>query len=307
VLDFLASRLAALLAERAAAGLHRAYAEQAGAGPFLRGGLDLPAQLRGGDGRKDRLHCRYDEFTADVPCNQVPKATAAQVLESPLLGAPVRAALLQALPAFAGVSLVALGPDVFAGALPDRLAEAYRPLLDLCRLLAEGLAAGRTSGPASTPAFLLDMERVFESYVTRGVRDGYAESLRDVVRVQPLYAVNRPRAGQPDLQLRPDLLVERGGRPVWVLDVKWKALAGAPLVTADVYQVLAYCTALGIRRGILVYPGGRNRVWHYPLARGPIRLEIRTLRVTGSRPVCRRSLRRLVGNLRGTGAARHKT
>jgi 5-methylcytosine-specific restriction enzyme subunit McrC len=303
LLDFLAGRLASLLTERAAAGLYRGYAERSDVGPFLLGGVDLPAQLRNTNGRKDRLHCRYEEFTPDVPCNQLPKSTATRVLQSPLLAETTRTALQTALQAFAEVRTIAVGPEAFARALADQLAEAYRPLLDLCRLLEDGLAAGRRSGPAPAPAFLVDMERVFERYVTQGVRDGYAESCRDVVHVQPLHVANRPVNGQPDIQLRPDLVIERGGRPVLAIDAKWKAMAGSPLMTADVYQMLAYCTALGVRRGVLVYPGQRNRVWHYPLARVPIRMEIRTLRVTGSRPTCRRALQQLICKLRETRAA----
>src|SRR5262249_19741031 len=53
VLDFLAGQLAARLAERTAAGLHRGYREQAEQGPFLHGRLDLAAQLREAPGRKD--------------------------------------------------------------------------------------------------------------------------------------------------------------------------------------------------------------------------------------------------------------
>jgi 5-methylcytosine-specific restriction enzyme subunit McrC len=304
LLDFLARRLATLMTERAAAGLHRAYAERSDAGPFLRGGLDLAAQLRATDGRKDRLHSRFEEFTPNVPCNQIPKATAARVLRSPLPSDGTRTVLQTALQAFTEVRPIALEPEVFAQALTDRLAEPYRPVLDLCRLLVEGLAAGRKSGPALTPAFLIDMEHVFERYVTQGVQDALAESLRDIVHLQPLHVANQPVVGQPDIYFRPDLTIERGGRPVLAVDAKWKALAGSPLVTADVYQMLAYCTALGIRRGILVYPGQRNRVWHYALARVPIHLEIRALRVTGSRAMCRRSLQHLICKLRETGARR---
>src|SRR5262245_5790383 len=93
LLDFLAGRLARLLTERAARGLHRAYVERSAEGPFVQGRLDLPAQIRGAPGRKDRVHCRHEDFTLDVPCNQVPRATAEQVLRSPLLGDAVRAAL----------------------------------------------------------------------------------------------------------------------------------------------------------------------------------------------------------------------
>jgi 5-methylcytosine-specific restriction enzyme subunit McrC len=293
VLDFLAGQLAQLLAERAAAGLHRAYAGRADQGPFLLGKLDLAAQLRDPNGRKDQFHCQYEDFTADVPCNQIPKATAERVLGSPLLGEEARAALRRALSGFAGISTIPLDPDSYAAAAPDRLTEAYRPLLDLCRLLAEGLTAGPAAGRTACPAFLLDMERVFECYVTQGVRRAFPPGGRYDVAVQPLFVANQPLIGQPDISMRPDIVVHRTGQPVLVVDAKWKSLIGSPLVTEDLYQVLAYGAALKVRRALLVYPGRRDRSWTYSLARVPVRVEIRTLRVTGSREDCTRSLGKL--------------
>jgi 5-methylcytosine-specific restriction enzyme subunit McrC len=292
-LNFLAGRLARLLAERVAAGLHRAYAERAEQGRFLQGRLDLPEQLRDPHGHKDQLHCRYQDFTADVPCNQVPKATAELVLRLPFLADPVRAALGRSLQAFSGIRSVPLGPEAFVAAEPDRTTETYRPLLDLCRLLSESLAPGEASGTAVCPAFLLDMEHVFERYVTQGVAGAFPEAGQYGVSVQPHHTANRPVPGQPDISLRPDLTVDRAGRPVLVVDAKWKGLAGSPLVTPDLYQVLAYCTALGVKRALLVYPGRHDREWVYALAREPVRLDIRTLRVSGSPEACARSLRRL--------------
>ena len=257
-LDFLAGRLASLLAERAAVGLHRGYAERAERAAFLQGRLDVAAQVRDGGTRKDALHCRFEEFTADVPCNRVPKAVAELVLRSPLAGERARSVVRQALGGFDAVQAAALGPDSFAEAEPGRLTEAYRPLLDLCRLLADGLAPGGREGATVCPAFLLDMERVFEGYVTRGIVDSFAGRSGFRVEVQPRYVANRPVAGQPDIHLRPDVLITRDGRPEVVVDAKWKNLADSPLVTDDVYQVLAYCTALGVGRGVLVYAGRRR-------------------------------------------------
>jgi 5-methylcytosine-specific restriction enzyme subunit McrC len=300
-LDFLAGRLARLLTERAAAGLHRAYAERTQHGPFLQGRLDLPAQLRDPNGRKDRFHCQFEEFTADVPCNQVPRATAELVLRSPLLGEGVKPALQQALLPFAGISSVPLGPDLSQAASPDRLTEVYRPLLELCRLLADGLTAGKNAGPTPCPAFLLDMERVFERYVTRAVAGAFPPGGRYEVAAQPLHVANQPMAGQPDIHLRPDITIQSAGRPLVVVDAKWKRLKGTPLVTEDVYQVLAYCTALGVRRAMLVYPGRRDRAWQYRLAQAPVEVEIRTLRVTGSREACEDSLKKLGRHVRRVG------
>jgi len=128
--------------------------------------------------------------------------------------------------------------------------------------------------------------------------EGFPAGGRYGVSVQPLHVGNQPVAGQPDLHLRPDVTLDRAGRPVLVVDAKWKRLKGTPLVTEDVYQVLAYCTALGVRRGVLVYPGRRDRAWEYRLAGAPVCLEVRTLQVVGTREAMARALRRLPRALR---------
>jgi 5-methylcytosine-specific restriction enzyme subunit McrC len=303
VLDLLADQFAQLLAQRAAAGLHRAYAERAEQGPFLHGRLDVRAQLRESPVRKERLHGRYDDLTADVPCNQVLKATAERLLNSPLLGVEVCAALRRALQSFDAVQSTALGPDGFARLVPEQLPESYRPLLDLCRLLVEGLMPDTSPGSTPSPAFLIDLERAFERHLTRGVVAAFAGRRRWSVAVQPRSVANRPTEGQPDLSLRPDLVLRRDGRPVLVVDAKWKRLPPDALLTDDVYQVLAYATLLGARGAVLVYPGGREHVWDYALTDSPIRLVVRTLGVTGTRKKCERELRTLGRWLRRCAAA----
>ena len=279
VLDFLAGRLARRMAERAAAGLHRGYAEHAACGPFLQGRLDLAAQLR--EPRKDRLHSRPDDLTADVPPNRLPRAAAEAALNSPLVGDAARSALRRALADFAGVRA---DPVVLGESYP----EGYGPLLDLARLVLDGLRPGEASGPTPAPAFLLDTERVFERYVASGVRD----ALGDDVRVQPRVAVARA-AGLPDVVLRPDLLIERDGRAVCVADTKWKRPGRSGPEPADLHQALAYATALAADRVVLVYPGRRDRAARYELAVADVAVEVRTLRVVGPAADCRRSLRRL--------------
>jgi 5-methylcytosine-specific restriction enzyme subunit McrC len=292
VLDFLAGQLACRLAQCVAAGLHRVYRERAEQGTILHGRFDLPAQLREAPGRKDQLHGRYDDLSVDVPCNQAAKATAELLLASPLLSEDVRSNLRRALAGFEGVSSVPLSPQLWDALPVDRFPVAYRPLLDLCLLLAESLAPGEAAGTTPGPSFLLDMERVFERHVTRGVCDAFARSRRWTVSVQVTHTVNKPVADQPDVTMCPDLTIDRAGRPVLVVDAKWKRLP-ASLVTVDVYQVLAYGTTMGAEGVALVYPGRRERIWEYRFAHTPLRLTVHTLRVAGSRASCLRSVRRL--------------
>jgi 5-methylcytosine-specific restriction enzyme subunit McrC len=56
--------------------------------------------------------------------------------------------------------------------------------------------------------------------------------------------------------LRPDILWRVGGSPVAVIDAKYKAEKPRGYPNADLYQLLAYCTVLGLDAGHLVYARG---------------------------------------------------
>jgi 5-methylcytosine-specific restriction enzyme subunit McrC len=295
-LDFLAGQLARRMAERVTAGLHRAYREQYERGTALHGRLDLPAQMREACGRKDLLHSQYDELGADIPCNRAVKATAEAVSASPLLGAEARAALRQALVGFEGVSSAPLSLRLWDSAETERLPVEYRPLLDLCRLLADSLTLNDAAGNTRAPSFHLDLERVFEMHVTRGIVRAFSQSTSHTVAVQATHMVNEPIADQPDLTIRPDLTIDRDGRTVLVIDAKWKCLP-KNAESADLYQVLSYGTMLGAEDVALVYPGRRWSVREYRFTHTPLRLMICTLQVGGTRPACLRSVRRLVRHI----------
>jgi 5-methylcytosine-specific restriction enzyme subunit McrC len=298
LLRFLARRLVSLLSERVAAGLHRSYAERAGEGPYLQGRLDVAAQLREGTARRDTLHYRRDDFTTDVPCNQVPRATLELLLRSGLIDEPLGTVLRQSLRTLDGISATVLTPEVFTRAAADRTVADYRPLLDLCRLLAEGLQPSAGMSPAPGPTFLLDLERVFERYVTRGVVEAFAGDGRFRVAEQVWYAASEPVAGQTNLLLCPDVTIWEGEQVPCVVDAKWKQLPPEGRLTGDLYQVLAYCAGLGTRRALLVYPGRRDNCRAYLMPRTSVRVEVRTLRVTADAESCRRSLRRLGRHVR---------
>ncbi len=103
--DLLAKRLSLLLDERGRAGLHRAYVEQREVGPFVRGRLDVAEQMRHGLARADRLHCRPEEQTCDLACNQAAKAAGEMLLDCPFVQESTRAELRGVLAAYAAVLL----------------------------------------------------------------------------------------------------------------------------------------------------------------------------------------------------------
>ena len=58
--------------------------------------------------------------------------------------------------------------------------------------------------------------------------------------------------------MKPDLVWYRGGKPLAVIDAKYKIEKVVGYPNADLYQMLAYCTALGLPIGHLVYARGNE-------------------------------------------------
>jgi 5-methylcytosine-specific restriction enzyme subunit McrC len=257
-------------------------------GPFLQGRLDVTAQLREGP-RRDRLHCRHDEFTSDVLCNQVMRSTLEMLGRSPLVGDAVRSSLRQTLVALEPITAVALSPEAFSRALANGATTAYRPLLELSRLLFDGLHPA--AGAGTSAGFLLDLERLFERHVTRGIHEAFAGS---GFRVEEQLLV---RISDSGVSLRPDVLIQQDERTHLVADAKWKHLRPRAVHPDDLYQILAYGSVVGARRLALVYPGRRDG-WHGIRLENGIEVRMHVLRVTSGGPACRRSLQRLGRALR---------
>lgn len=305
--DLIASAFADRLADVSASGLHREYREHSQMGPSLVGRLNATAQAR--ESRRDVLHSLPDDLTPQLPCNAIPVGLARQWLASPL-NDRIRSRLASALVGWQEVKS-AYGP------LPAQTPPGYEKLFALCRWLAscdsvsawfssdrwgEGFSAPnprfwgeRVTGlsaslpfsaltfPSTAPR-LISLSRVFERLVTRLV-GGEAQRTFTICPVGALTGPARPR-----LTMRPDVTLWRDGRPVRVVDAKWKTLPRESVVTADVYQALAYAVGVGVSEVVLVYPG-RRRGWSFDV--GSVRVRVMTLEVAGPRDRCERSGRRL--------------
>jgi 5-methylcytosine-specific restriction enzyme subunit McrC len=58
--------------------------------------------------------------------------------------------------------------------------------------------------------------------------------------------------------LKPDIVWRVGSKVAAVVDAKYKAEKPSGFPNADLYQLLAYCTVLGLRVGHLVYAAGTS-------------------------------------------------
>ena len=84
------------------------------------------------------------------------------------------------------------------------------------------------------------------------------------------------------MRLRPDLVWQDGSRCVFVGDAKYKRIDDDRMRNADLYQLLAYVTALDLPGGILVYAKGEAEVAEYEVRHSGKLLKVSALDLTGN-------------------------
>lgn len=248
-LDLVAAMLAFFartLRQSLAAGLIRSYRREHERMPALRGRIDF-AELTAQPTRPFPIPCEYEDFTADNHLNRYLKAAVREALRLPGAPASVRQLLMRQLVHFEEVADVAVRTDALDNHHFTRLDEHYRTPVQLARLVLSRRSLADRAGGQRARTFVIDMNLLFERFVTQELR-----------RLLPAELTLNPQAHVPldvgrRVPMRPDILLRRDGRDVYVADIKYKLSATGIARTSDYYQLLAYATALDLDEGLLIY------------------------------------------------------
>ena len=237
-------------------GLLQGYRRKEDALYTVRGRIRFGDQISRRFGIPLPIEVAFDEYTEDIEKNRLLK-TAIHRLGHTLIHSPTtRRGLRRLRPAFAMVGLGSYRPGPLPEVQYSRLDEHYRPAVELARLIIENTSLELFQGKVVGAAFLIDMNKVFEEflYVALGEALGLPERVwqrgtrlaLDEDNQIPMY---------PDLSWWPARPGENGSLPTFVGDAKYKKLEPERFEHADIYQMLAYCTAAKLSSGLLVYAG----------------------------------------------------
>lgn len=225
---------------------------------FLRGQLNVVAQMRQPPGRQHHFQIRHDVFLPDRAENRLLKLALEQVAKSTQDAANWRLAnelraMLAEVPASRQVA------QDFRAWSRDRLMAHYQAVKPWCELILNQQMPMAVSGEWRGMSLLFPMEKLFEQYVEGWLRRRLVPGVR--LTAQAARHSLCQHNGSAMFRLEPDLLLEQG-QQAWVLDTKWKRLDAADrqnkygLSQADFYQLFAYGQKYLAGRGemALIYP-----------------------------------------------------
>jgi 5-methylcytosine-specific restriction enzyme subunit McrC len=230
--------------------------------PLVRGRIRVADQMARRPGLPLPLEVRYDEYAPDIPENRLIRSALRRMQAVPGMRRDFSARLAHLDGRLEGVQVLPPG-----AALPTwrltRLNARYAAALRLAEIVLRNQSAEPGPGGVSVATFVVSMAKVFEDFVAVALREALAPHPGHTEAQYPGHLDE-----QRKIAILPDVVHVVADQPVAVFDAKYKLEdASSSYPNADVYQMLAYCTALQLPRGWLVYaqgsaPPGVRRVRH---------------------------------------------
>ena len=275
--DALALALASHARRAFSRGLLHGYRTEEEALHTVRGRIRFAEQIRRRFGIPLPVEVRYDEFTDDILANRLVKAAVRRLGGMRLRSPKARRGLGWVAGTLDNVSPVEFPPRNVPEVRFDRLNEHYRGVVGLSRLVLRHSAFESGRGTVRASGFLVDMNVLFQEFVTVALRERLALSGGAFGE----RTINTLDKGDR-VHLRPDLVWRYGSSCVFVGDAKYKRIEDERAPNADLYQLLAYVTALDLPGGMLIYAQGREEPVVHEVRYSGKRLEVAALDLSGS-------------------------
>ena len=259
----------------------------------VRGRIRFDEQIRRRFNIPLPVEVRYDEFTDDILANRLVKAAAQQLGRMRLRSPKARRDLGWIAGILDNISLVEFPSARVPTVTFDRLNEHYRSVVELSRLILQHRAFESSRGRVRAAGFLMDMTRVFQEFVTVALREALGLS-QEAFRERSIWSLDE--AGR--VHLRPDLVWQDGSSCRFVGDAKYKRLAPSGFQHADIYQMLAYCTAADLPSGLLIYAKGESESGVHRIRNTNKTIELASLDLRGSPEEILAEVRGLAGRVK---------
>ena len=275
--DTLAISLVSTARRAFSRGLLHGYRRREEALQTVRGRIRFTEQLRRRYGVPLPIEVRYDEFTDDIPANRLVKAAAVRLSGMRLRSPRAIRGLRWIVGIMGNVASTEYPRTAVPGVVFDRLNLHYRDVVELSRLILRHGTFEARRGVFRASGFLMDMNRVFQEFVIQALRDSLGVSNR-ILRSEESVAFDQGRK----VLLRPDISWWDGRTCTFVGDAKYKNLTGRRVPVGDLYQLLAYATALDLPGGLLIYAEGEADAGTFDVVNSGKRLEVAALDLSGT-------------------------
>jgi 5-methylcytosine-specific restriction enzyme subunit McrC len=243
----------------------------------IRGRVRIAEQFRTRTGLTLPIEVAYDDFTPDILENRLLRTAVDMLGQLHLRHRDSRTTLARLRRQLNGISSIVADRRGIPEPHWTRFNERYRAAVALARLIINTAGLEARAGGKDASAFLVDMNALFERFIRVAVREALGIELKAFPPAARGHVMHLDQ--EHKVPLKPDLSWWSGGRCLFAGDCKYKRTEGT-VPNADVYQMLAYLTALELTNGLLIYAAGEDIPHTVTVAAAGKRIYVRTVDVT---------------------------
>ena len=158
---------------------------------------------------------------------------------------------------FDEASDIIVNENTFKNLRFNRITEAYRPAIQLARLIILNFSPDVKGGRENVLAILFDMNKLFERFICRRLKREENNFSEHKLNIEG----QTRREFWQGKSVRPDIVLEYmidGQQHRVIIDTKWKVLAGEGPLDSDLKQIFVYNVHFKSFRGVLLYPEGEG-------------------------------------------------
>ena len=222
-------------------GFLRNYVDRSDNLNYIKGKINFTENIRNNTFRKDRIFCDYDEFSENIPINQIIKYTML-ILKNRTTDGYNFKKLMELIPLFSEIDLCNITRESFKKLHFNRKNDQFRPIIDLCYQFIFNESIEMSSGKFSTFSFLFDMNKLFEEFIYEFMRRNSTDL--DIAEISFQYRLGYllkySDKGQK-FYLKPDIHVKMNNGKSIIIDTKYKTPESTDEISnQDIYQMFAY-------------------------------------------------------------------
>ena len=262
LLDILAKVFSKKLLNELQKGLYREYVSKEEALSMIKGKILISKSIKENIINKNKMNCKYDEFTEDNLFNAILKRAINVILFS-IKNDDVKKELNIINNIFNDVSDIYISNNIILNYKLNRMNNRFLECFTLVKLILLNSSMDKSLGKENGFSILFEMNYLYEEYIGVLLKEVFNDTNISInTQEKSRYLLWNTLKEKNEIALKPDIVIYKDNKPKVIIDTKWKSssINNREIYSqSDIYQMYAYITTYTeCEECILLYPREEN-------------------------------------------------
>ena len=258
LLDILAKVFSKKLLNELQKGLYREYVSKEEALSMIKGKILISKSIKENTINKNKMNCKYDEFTEDNLFNALLKRAINVILFS-IKNNDVKKELNIINNIFNDISDIYISNNIILNYKLNRMNNRFLECFTLAKLILLNSSMDKSLGKENGFSILFEMNYLYEEYIGVLLKEVFNNTNISInTQEKSRYLLWNTLKERNEIALKPDIVIYKDNKPKVIIDTKWKSssINNREIYSqSDIYQMYAYITTYTeCEECILLYP-----------------------------------------------------